>query len=102
VDVASFIEATIGGLLAHDQRRNGELTQTLLAYLEHTHNAKATADFLKIHVNTLRQRLEAVDAILGNWRAGGRSLEVHVALRMNNLRKRIASLDFAGTAPSIP
>ncbi|ALM82363.1 GAF domain-containing protein [Bordetella sp. N] len=86
-DVSHFIEATIGKLVAHDQRRNTDIAGTLLAYLEHTQNARSTADHLQIHVNTLRQRLEVVDGLLDSWRDGGRFLELHVALRLHTLRK---------------
>ena len=86
-DVAGFIEATVGSLVQHDQRRNADLAGTLLAYLKHAQNARSTADSLQIHVNTLRQRLEAIDELLKGWRQGGRFLELHVALRMHMLRR---------------
>lgn len=88
-EVASFIEATAGALLAQDRRRKSELGATLLTYLEHAQNAKATAEALQVHVNTLRQRLETIDELLGDWRGGGRALELHVALRMHVLRFRL-------------
>lgn len=90
-DVAGFIEATVGDLVQHDQRRGTDLAGTLLAYLEHAQNAKATADSLQIHVNTLRQRLESIDNLLSDWRQGGRFLELHVALRMHMLRRTVHS-----------
>jgi sugar diacid utilization regulator len=90
-DVAGFIEATVGDLVQHDQRRGTDLAGTLLAYLEHAQNAKATADSLQIHVNTLRQRLESIDNLLSDWRQGGRFLELHVALRMHMLRSTVHS-----------
>ncbi|MFD4838529.1 helix-turn-helix domain-containing protein [Achromobacter sp. NPDC058515] len=86
-DVSGFIDATVGRLVAHDQRRNAGLADTLLAYLEHAQNARSTADHLQIHVNTLRQRLEIVDDLLKGWRHGGRFLELHVALRLHRLRR---------------
>jgi DNA-binding PucR family transcriptional regulator len=91
-DVAGFIEATVGGLVQQDQRRGTDLAGTLLAYLEHAQNAKATADSLQIHVNTLRQRLETIDELLAGWRQGGRFLELHVALRMHMLRQGVQAL----------
>ena len=88
-DVAGFIEATVGELVQHDLRRGTDLAGTLLAYLEHAQNAKATAEVLQIHVNTLRQRLEAIDTLLKDWRLDGRFLELHVALRMHRLRRTV-------------
>lgn len=86
-DVSDFIDATVGKLVAHDRRRNTDLAATLLAYLEHAQNARSTADHLQIHVNTLRQRMEAIDDLLGAWRQEGRFLELHVALRLHTLRR---------------
>lgn len=97
-DVAGFIEATVGELVQRDQRRGTDLAGTLLAYLEHAQNAKATADALQIHVNTLRQRLESIDDLLQGWRQGGRFLELHVALRMHMLRRTVHSPALLGAA----
>ncbi|CAN5499519.1 hypothetical protein BH10PSE18_BH10PSE18_08900 [soil metagenome] len=88
-ELASFIAATAGPLIDQDRRRKSDLCATLLAYFEHAQNAKPTADALKIHVNTLRQRLETIDELLGDWRPGGRSLESHMALRMQMLRGQL-------------
>ncbi len=88
-ELASFIEANAGALLEQDRRRKSELCATLLAYFEHAQNAKPTADALNIHVNTLRQRLETIDELLGDWRSGGRALELHIALRMQMLRGQL-------------
>ncbi len=89
-DVEGFIKATIGTLTKHDERRGTVLADTLLAYLEHAQNAKATAESIEIHVNTLRQRLESIDTVLKDWRLNGRALEIHVALRMHALRSKVA------------
>ncbi|SEK17293.1 MULTISPECIES: GAF domain-containing protein [unclassified Variovorax] len=97
-DVTGFIETTVGALVQHDLRRGTDLAGTLLAYLEHAQNAKATADALQIHVNTLRQRLEAIDNLLKDWRLGGRFLELHVALRMHMLRRKVHSQAPGGSA----
>jgi hypothetical protein len=91
-EVDAFIESTAGALLGQDRKRKSELGTTLLAYLENAQNAKATAEALKVHVNTLRQRLETIDELLGDWRSGGRALELHVALRMQMLQGRLTPL----------
>lgn len=101
-DVAGFIESTVGDLVQHDQRRGTDLAGTLLAYLEHAQNAKATADALQIHVNTLRQRLESIDNLLKDWRTGGRFLELHVALRMHMLRRKVHSQALIGGVATGP
>lgn len=43
-----------------------------------------------VHVNTLYQRLERLDAILGtDWREPDRRLELHLALRLWRLDERL-------------
>lgn len=81
-DIAETIEATIGPLIAYDARRNTRLAETLLAFLETQHNARAAARSLGIHVNTMHQRLETISKLLGAWNEGSRTVETHVALRL--------------------
>lgn len=83
-----YIGATIGALLAHDRRRAGHLADTLLAYFDATGSAKATAESLGIHVNTVRQRLATIESLIGSWSSAARALEIHVALRLWRLRPR--------------
>lgn len=77
-----YLEATLGALLAHDQRRGQALTATLLAYFDANQNARATAQRLGIHVNTVRQRLATVEGLIGPWNQAARALELHMALRL--------------------
>lgn len=81
-----FLEASIGPLLAHDQKRHAELATTLLCYFDCNQNAKTTAQRLDIHTNTVRQRLASVEALLGHWGQATRALEIHIALRLWSLR----------------
>jgi sugar diacid utilization regulator len=85
-EIGAFLAATIGKLLEADRKRGSALAATLLAYLDHEHNARQTAGALGIHVNTLRQRFEQIDDLLGDWRGGTRALDVHLALRLWQLR----------------
>lgn len=85
-ELAAFLGTTIGKLLDSDRKRGSALAATLLAYLDHEHNARRTASALGIHVNTLRQRFEQIDELLGDWRAGTRVLDLHLALRLWQLR----------------
>lgn len=86
-NIEAFLSYAMGKLYTGDKNREGELARTLLAYLDHGHNASAAAKELGIHVNTFRQRLGAIDAILGDWDQQGRTLEMHVALRLWRLRQ---------------
>jgi GAF domain-containing protein len=85
-EIGSFFMATIGKLLEADRKRGSALATTLLTYLDHEHNARQTAAALGIHINTLRLRFAQIDDLLGDWRGGTRTLDVHLALRLWQLR----------------
>jgi PucR family transcriptional regulator, purine catabolism regulatory protein len=61
---ATFIDSTIGALLAYDQRRRTNLVETLEVYLA-TRNVADAARRLYVHYNTLSKRLERIVEILG-------------------------------------
>ncbi|MDY7579176.1 GAF domain-containing protein [Herbaspirillum sp. RTI4] len=86
-DLDAFLSAMLGKLYHADKQRRTELARTLLTYLDKGHNARAAASALGVHINTFRQRLEAIDALIGNWNEAGRALEIHVALRLWKLRE---------------
>ncbi|MCK7544916.1 helix-turn-helix domain-containing protein [Marinobacter bryozoorum] len=88
VDVAAFIRATIGELIESDRARKTELVRTLQIFMSEQQNARATARKLKLHVNTIHNRLDAINAILGPWQQDNRSLEIQLALRLYSLRKK--------------
>lgn len=84
--LGQFLEASIGPLLDHDRARHAELAPTLLCFFDCNQNARTTAQRLKIHVNTVRQRLATVERLIGHWGQASRALEVHIALRLWSLR----------------
>jgi len=78
----AYLQNTIGALITHDAKRGSELVATLLAYFDCNQNAKAAAERLSIHVNTMRQRLATAEGLVGHWGNALRALEVQVALRL--------------------
>lgn len=86
-DIAAFIRTTLGALAAGEASRASDLCHTLLTYLDAGRNASATARTLDIHVNTLRQRLDAISSALPDWQSNGRALDIHMALRLQRLRQ---------------
>lgn len=82
----TFLSASVGGLIAHDEKRGSDLACTMLTYLDNHQNATTTATQLGIHVNTVRQRLASIEELLGHWGSPHRSLEIHIALRLWSLR----------------
>lgn len=81
----AFLDATIGVLTSHDQKRGSGLALTLLNYFDCNQNAKLAAQKLGIHVNTVRQRLATIEELLGHWGHATRALEIHIALRLWSL-----------------
>ncbi|MDS1141788.1 GAF domain-containing protein [Pusillimonas sp. SM2304] len=81
-----FLRTSLEGLFDPRDARRVELARTLLAYLDNSYNARLAASAMAIHINTFRQRLESIDAMLGPWRKAGRALDIHMALRLWCLR----------------
>jgi len=91
-DLDAYIQGTIGPLLAHDQKRNTNLAETLLCFLDNGHNARIAASVLRIHENTLRQRIETISPLLADWKIENKSFEIHAALRLHRLRTELARM----------
>ncbi|MBB4949891.1 hypothetical protein F4556_005426 [Kitasatospora gansuensis] len=85
-DVAAFVGATLGPLLDYDTRRGTELVRTLRAYFDCGGSLTRAKDELHVHVNTVVQRLDRVEILLGHdWNHPERSLELQLALRLQLL-----------------
>ncbi len=84
--LGQFLDASIGPLLRQDEKRGTELAGTLLNYFDCNQNAKAAAQRLGLHVNTVRYRLGIAEELLGHWGQAARALEIHMALRLWSLR----------------
>ncbi|MER7706228.1 GAF domain-containing protein [Kitasatospora sp. NPDC097605] len=85
-DVAGFVGATLGPLLEYDARRGTELVRTLRAYFDCGGSLTRAKDELHVHVNTVVQRLDRVEVLLGrDWNDPERSLELQLALRLQLL-----------------
>jgi GAF domain-containing protein len=82
-----LLTAQLGPLLNYDERRGTQLVLTAWTFHENGGAIQDAADSLHIHTNTLRQRLDRIDALIGaSWRRGSRSLDVQVALRLWRIR----------------
>lgn len=95
--VANLLESQIGPMLEYDRRRETQLAETAWVYLDSDSSNIAAAQRLHIHPNTLRQRVDRIDSILGgDWRKGGRALDVQIALRIWRMRRH----GVGGTPPT--
>lgn len=84
--LSTFIEATVGPLLAYDDERRRDLAVTLETYLEQARHHARTCEALHIHPNTLYQRLDRVTEVLGSrWKEPDHALELQVSLRLHRL-----------------
>jgi GAF domain-containing protein len=63
-------------------KQRTEAKRTLLAYFDAQHNATRTAAILGLHINTVRQRLDAIGDVVGGWDDPVKALELHFALRL--------------------
>lgn len=84
--LSTFVERHIGAVERYDDERGTELVRTLDMFLDQRGNLAHTAEALIIHVNTLRQRLERLDQLLGtSWREPDDALQLQLALRVRRL-----------------
>ncbi|MBK3629094.1 helix-turn-helix domain-containing protein [Streptomyces sp. MBT49] len=85
-DVTGFVERTVGGVVAYDERRGTDLLRTLDAYFAAGMSPARTKDELHVHVNTVAQRLERIGRLLGeDWQSPARALEIQLALKLHRL-----------------
>ncbi|TDC69646.1 helix-turn-helix domain-containing protein [Streptomyces hainanensis] len=85
-DVHGYVAATLGPLLAYDARRGTELIRTLHAYFGCGRSLTRAKDRLHVHINTVVQRLDRIQALLGpDWNSPERELELQLALRLHLL-----------------
>ena len=80
-----FARRHLGPLADHDRKRNGELVETLRAYLEEGEQ-QAAARRLKVHPNTLRYRLDRIAEVADMDLSDPETrLNLAVALRVQGL-----------------
>jgi DNA-binding PucR family transcriptional regulator len=85
-DVGAFVRATLSPVLDYDARRGTDLVVTLAAWFDAGGSPARAAETLRVHVNTVTQRLDRVARLLGkDWSAPDRALEVQLALRLHRL-----------------
>ncbi|MFF5403840.1 helix-turn-helix domain-containing protein [Streptomyces misionensis] len=85
-DVDGFVTAVLGPLLEYDAQRGTQLVRTLRAYFDRGGSLTRAKEELHVHVNTVVQRLDRVQALLGpGWNSPERALELQLALRLHLL-----------------
>ncbi|TXS42487.1 helix-turn-helix domain-containing protein [Streptomyces sp. OR43] len=85
-DVDGFVSAALGPLLEYDAQRGTHLVRTLGAYFAAGGSLIRAKDELHVHVNTVVQRLDRIQVLLGrDWNEPDRALELQLALRLHLL-----------------
>jgi purine catabolism regulator len=79
-DLADFVQHAIGALVAHDRANHTDLVDTLAVWLE-TRNMAEAARRMYVHYNTLKNRLDRIEEIIGPVLSdAARALECEVAI----------------------
>lgn len=84
--LSAFIESTIGAVRRYDDARGTDLIGTLRAFVRNNASPTRTARALHFHTNTILQRLERLDSVLGQgWREDERLFRIQMATRLDEL-----------------
>ena len=90
-EISLFVTQCVGKILDYDSERGSDLALTLSTYLETSQHHARTCAALHIHANTLYNRLERIDKLIGpGWKDSSRNLDLQLALRLNRLISTIA------------
>lgn len=88
--LSSFLRDTIGAVRQYDAERNADLIGTLRAFVRNNASPTRTARALNFHTNTILQRLDRLDHVLGaDWRDDERMFRIGIAVRLDELRERL-------------
>jgi GAF domain-containing protein len=88
--LSAFLRDTIGAVRQYDSERNADLLGTLRAFLRNNASPTRTARALNFHTNTILQRLDRLDHVLGaGWRDDERMFRIGIAVRLDELRERL-------------
>lgn len=85
-DVRSFVDGSIGAVIAHDRKHDTPYLATLAAYLREGCRAQACADAMGLHVTTLRYRLSRIQDLFGiDPETPDRRFAIELAIRLHRV-----------------
>jgi purine catabolism regulator len=64
-DIRTFVNESVGAMLAHDRKHQTPYLETLTVYLRESCRSQACADAMGVHVTTLRYRLTRIRELFG-------------------------------------
>lgn len=92
-EIDRLVRLYLGAVQDEEQRSAVPLLETLESYLRNSQRHTVTAADLKIHSNTLYQRLDKLTRILGDrWREPERALDLQLVLRLRQSVARLAEV----------
>ncbi len=85
--VRALLAEAVTPLQRYDEQHNTLLLETLGAYFAAGQNPRAAARALQVHPNTIYQRLDRIDQVLGHrrWRGPEGALTVQLALQLRRV-----------------
>ncbi|MEV4599530.1 GAF domain-containing protein [Amycolatopsis sp. NPDC049253] len=89
--VRRLVEDSAGAILVYDAEHGSLLAETLDGYFAAGENPRAAARRLQVHANTVYQRLDRVDQVLGHrrWREPAGALTLRIALQLRRVIDQI-------------
>lgn len=85
----AIVRRALGPVLDYDEARGSDLAETLHEFFAAGGGLKATAAAMRVHPNTVRQRLDRVDTLLGTqWREPAARLQVQLAVQLWRVGRR--------------
>ncbi|QRP46422.1 GAF domain-containing protein [Amycolatopsis sp. FDAARGOS 1241] len=89
--VKTLVETAAGPILDYDREHGSPLAETLDGYFAAGENPRAAARLLQVHANTVYQRLDRVDQVLGHrrWREPAGALTLRIALQLRRVLDQI-------------
>jgi sugar diacid utilization regulator len=85
--VLRLLDDKLGQLLRYDRDHNALLVETLEMFFAEGQNPRAAASKLHVHPNTVYQRLDRIDRVVGHadWRLPPYNLEMQLALQLHRI-----------------
>jgi sugar diacid utilization regulator len=89
--VRALLAQTVAPLQRYDEEHNTLLMETIDAYFAAGGNPRATAKAMQVHPNTIYQRLERIDHVLGHrgWREPDGALSMQLGLQLQRILEQI-------------
>jgi len=89
--VERLLADTLSPVVEYDEEHGTPLVDTLWVYFSTGQNPRASARILKVHPNTVYQRLDRVDAVLGHrrWRQPRGALALQMALQVHRVVQQV-------------